>query len=80
MADAEAKHHCNINEASLVQHKARESYLHMPRWMVSYFDMEGMNYEADVSTFSNPEAYLSKFLIFHWMIQNLQRKGLRILL
>lgn len=63
MADTEAKHHYNINEASLVQHKVRETYLHMPRWMVSYFDMEGMNHEADVSTFSNPEAYLSKFLL-----------------
>lgn len=80
MADAEAAHHYNINEAPLVQHKAREVYLDMPQWMLPYFDMDGMNHEADVSTFSHPVAHLSKFLILQWMIQNMQRRGLRIVL
>jgi hypothetical protein len=78
MADAEARHHCNMNETSLVQHETRQIYLQIPRWMRAYFDMEGMNHEADVSTFSNPEAYLSKFLILRWLIQDMQRRGLRI--
>jgi hypothetical protein len=80
MADAEATHHFNINEASLVQQHARRIYLQMPRWMMSYFDMNGMNREADVATFENPEAYLSKFLILQWLIQNMQLRGLRIFL
>jgi hypothetical protein len=80
MAEAEAKHHYNINEASLVQRKAREIYLDMPRWMFPYFDMNNMNHEADVSTFSNPESYLSRFLILQWMIQDMQRRGIRIVL
>lgn len=80
MADTETKHHYNINESSLVQHRARQIYLQMPRWMMSYFDMNGMNHEADVGTFENPEAYLSKFLILQWLIQNMQLRGLRIFL
>jgi hypothetical protein len=80
MADAEAKHHFNINEASIVQREARATYLQMPLWMYPYFDMNNMNHEVDVGTFSNPEAYLSKFLILRWMIQDMQRRGLRIVL
>ncbi|MGJ5037926.1 hypothetical protein ACQR13_27755 [Bradyrhizobium sp. HKCCYLRH3059] len=80
MADAEAKHHFNINEASIVQRETRAMYLQMPRWMYSYFDMNNMNHEIDVGTFPNPEAYLSKFLILRWRIQDMQRRGLRILL
>lgn len=62
MADAEAKHQYNLSQSSLVQHEVRKIYLEMAPWMVSYFDMEGMNHEADVSTFANPEAHLSKYL------------------
>lgn len=80
MADAEAKHYYNINEAPLVQHKVRELYSGMPLWMYPYFDMNGMNLEADVSTFANPEADLSKFLILQWMIQDMQRRSVRIVL
>ena len=80
MADAEAKHQYNLSQSSLVQHEVRKIYLEMAPWMVSYFDMEGMNHEADVSTFANPEAYLSKFFVLQWTIRNMERRGLRIFL
>ena len=52
----------------------------MPKWMFPYFDMDGMNHEADVSTFVNPDAYLSKFLFLQWSIQDMRLRELRIFL
>jgi hypothetical protein len=80
MADTEAEHQFNLNQSKLVQHQVREIYLGMAPWMASYFDMNGMNHEADVSTFSNPVGYLSKFFVLQWTIRNMERRGLRICL
>ena len=80
MADVERKHHVNMNQAALIQHEVRKIYLEMPKWMFPYFDMDGMNHEEDVSTFVNPDAYLSKFLFLQWSIQDMRLRELRIFL
>ena len=80
MADTEAEHQYNLNQSRLVQQQVREIFLGMAPWMVSYFDMNGMNHEADVATFKNPVGYLSKFFVLQWTIRNMERRGLRICL
>lgn len=80
MADGEAKHQYNINQSTLVQDRAKKLYTDMPRWMYSYFDREGINFDANTRSLVEPAAYLSKLLVLQWSIQNMGRRGLRIFL
>jgi hypothetical protein len=80
MADTEARHELNMNQALIVQHRVREIYLSMPRWMLPYFDMDGMNTDVDARHYADPEGYLSKFLLLEWAMRDVWHRGLRIFL
>src|SRR5882724_1728805 len=77
MAELEAKHYLNMNEAQLIQNRVKWLYDNMPRWMFSYFDSSGLNFKTSLTGFTNPTGYLSQFFIHQWMILDMWHRGLR---
>jgi hypothetical protein len=80
MAELEAKHYINMNEARVVQDRVKWLFDHMPKWMWPYFDRSGLNFQASPSGMINPTGYFSKFFIHEWFILNMWHRGLRCLL